>query len=274
MPGTSPEGAKLGRATCSSTHVAIDMSLKNNDGSAPLASQQNLPAENTSRCKQCEKTFTISIGEQQFFVQKAMSTPALCTRCRRWNQSKAPNKPGGDIPKGSSDSRFREALTSWAMKSGWWTEARSIEENKWTQACGMQKQQLVGTLGLLWKRVNKITSLDTKIDNEALALELQSQVSFNNAEWDELKVHDTVICTSCISSGKLFFKPALPEKPAGTVGESESEIAGSLVRDFWTAKEYGGVPKFVGRLRNRGRRLIARRCLRPYTQLKGVLCNI
>ena len=38
MPGTSPEGAKLGRATCSSTHVAIDKSLKNNDGCAPLAS--------------------------------------------------------------------------------------------------------------------------------------------------------------------------------------------------------------------------------------------
>ena len=33
------------------------------------------------------------------------------------------------------------SLTSWAMKSGWWTEARSIEEKKWTQACGMQKQQ-------------------------------------------------------------------------------------------------------------------------------------
>jgi len=66
MSGTSPEGAKLERATCISTHVAIDMSLKNNDGSAPPASQQNLPAEITSRCKQCEKTFTISIGEQQF----------------------------------------------------------------------------------------------------------------------------------------------------------------------------------------------------------------
>ena len=39
MPSTSPEGAKLGRATCSSTHVAIDMSLKNNDGSEQLASQ-------------------------------------------------------------------------------------------------------------------------------------------------------------------------------------------------------------------------------------------
>jgi len=48
-------------------------------------------------------------------------------------------------------------------------------------------------------------------------------------EWDELKVHDTIICNSYISSGKLFFKPALPEKPAGTVGGIESEIVGSLV---------------------------------------------
>jgi len=196
----------------------IDISLENNNVCAPLASQQNLPAEIISQCKQCEETFTISFGEQQFFVQKAMSTPARCTRCRRWNRLKAPSKPGGDIPKGNSDSRFRKALTSWAMKSGWWTKARSIEENKWTQACGRQKQELVGTLGLLWKRVDKITSLDAKIDNEALALALQSQVSFTNVEWDELKVHDKVICTSYISSEKSFFKPALPEKPAGTVG--------------------------------------------------------
>ena len=110
----------------------------------------------------------------------------------------------------------------------------------------MQKEQL----GLLWKRDEEITSLDTKIDNEALALTLQSQVSFANVAWDELKVHDTVICTS----GKHFFKPALPEKPAGTVGGSE----GSLLQDFWTAIEYGGVPEFLGRLRNRGHRLIAR----------------
>jgi len=81
MPGTSPEGTKLGRATFSSTNVAIDMSLKNNYGSSPLATQQKLPAEITSRCKQCEETFTIGIGEQQFFVQKAMSTPARCIRC-------------------------------------------------------------------------------------------------------------------------------------------------------------------------------------------------
>jgi len=67
------------------------------------------------------------------------------------------------------------------------------------------------------------------IDNKALALALQSQLSFTNMEWDELKVHDTVICTSYISSGKLFFKPALTEKPAGTVGGSVSEIAGSLL---------------------------------------------
>jgi len=123
----------------------------------------------------------------------------------------------------------------------------------------MQKQQVVRTLGLLWEKVDKIISLDTKIDNEALASALQSQVSFTNVEWDELNVHDTVICTSYISSGKLFFKPALPEEPAGTVGGNESEIAGSLIRDFWTAIEYGGVPEFLGRLRKRGHRLIARR---------------
>ena len=89
------------------------------------------------------------------------------------------------------------------MKAGWWTEARSIEEKKWTQARLMQKPQLVEALGLLWKGVEQITSLDTKIDNEALALALQSQVSFINMEWDELKVNENII------SGKSFFKPAL-----------------------------------------------------------------
>jgi len=158
-----------------------------------------LPAEITSPCKQCEDIFTISTGEQQFFVQKAMSTPARGAQCRQWNRSRALNKPGGEIPKGSSESRFREALTSWATKSGWWTE--SIEEKKWTQACRMQKQQLVITLGLLWKRVEQITSLDTRIDNEAIALALQSQVNFTNVQWNELKVHDAVICTSYIISG-------------------------------------------------------------------------
>jgi len=42
------------------------------------------------------------------------------------------------------------------------------------------------------------------------------------------------------------------------MGGSGSEIAGSLVQDFWTAIEYGGVPEFLGRLRSRGHRLIAR----------------
>ena len=87
---------------------------------------------------------------------------------------------------------------------------------------------------------------------------LQLQVSVTDVEWDELKVYDTVICTSSISSGKHFFKPALPEKLAVTVEGSESEIARSLVRDFWTAIEYGRVPELLVRLRNRGHRLIAR----------------
>jgi len=47
-------------------------------------------------------------------------------------------------------------------------------------------------LGLLWKRVEEITSLDKKIDNKPLALALQSQVSFTIAEWDELKVYENL----------------------------------------------------------------------------------
>jgi len=106
MPSTSPEGAKLGCITCSSTHVAIDMSLENNNGSLPLGNQRKLPAEITSRCKQCEEIFTISIGEQWLFAQKAMSTPAWCARCRRLNRSKALSKAGGDIPEGCSESTY------------------------------------------------------------------------------------------------------------------------------------------------------------------------
>jgi len=98
----------------------------------------------------------------------------------------------------------------------------------------------------MWKRVKEIISLDTKIDNEALALALQSQVSFTNVEWDEFKVLDTVTYTSYIICGEHFFKPALQEKPAGTVGGSELKIAGSLVRDLSTAIEYDRVPEFLG----------------------------
>jgi len=100
--------------------MAIVMSLKNNTGSLPLAKHRNLPAEITSQRKQCEEIFTISTGEQQFFVQKAMHTPALCAQCRRLDRSRALNKPGRDIYKGISKFRFRKALISWAMKSGWW----------------------------------------------------------------------------------------------------------------------------------------------------------
>ena len=106
----------------------------------------------------------------------------------------------------------------------------------------MQQQQLVGLLGLLWKWVEEIASLDTKIDNKALALALQLQVSFTNAEWNELKEHDKVISNSYIFSGKHIFELTLSEKPAWTVGGGEKKIAASLVRDFWAAIEYGGVP--------------------------------
>jgi len=47
----------------------------------------------------------------------------------------------------------------------------------------------------LWKRAEEITSLGTKIDKKALALALRSQVSFVNAEWDELKVNEYALAT-------------------------------------------------------------------------------
>jgi len=59
MPSTSSEGAKLGRATCSS----INMSLENNAGSLPLASKQNLYA-NHIPVQKVRGGFTISISEQ------------------------------------------------------------------------------------------------------------------------------------------------------------------------------------------------------------------
>ena len=105
------------------------MSLKSNAGSLPLVSQSNLPAEITSRCKQCEAIFTISISEKQFFLQKVMSTSARCARCRRLNWSRAPNKPGGNILKGSPESRTWEALTpSWNQDGGLKPEA---SKNEW-----------------------------------------------------------------------------------------------------------------------------------------------
>ena len=79
----------------------------------------------------------------------------------------------------------------------------------------MQIQQLVGSLGVLCKRVDKITPFDTNIDDEALALALQSQMSFNNAEWDELKLDEKTIN---FISEKHFFKAVLSEKPEETGG--------------------------------------------------------
>jgi len=80
---------------------------------------------------------------------------------------------------------------------------------------------------------------------------LQSKVSCNNVEWDELKVHDTVICTRYTSSGTC--PPRETSRDSG-----RRSISDCWVRDFWTAIEYGGVSEFLGMLRNRGHRLIAR----------------
>lgn len=78
--------AKSGCATCSSTHMAIVMSLKNNTGSLPLAKHRNLPAEITSQRKQCEEIFTISTGEQQLCVLCSTLKPVNVHRFRLYSK--------------------------------------------------------------------------------------------------------------------------------------------------------------------------------------------
>ena len=74
-----------------------------------------------------------------------------------------------------------------------------------------------------------------------------------------LTICDKIYLLRQVNSLDTLLKPALQEKPQGIVGGSESEIIGSLERDFWTAIDHDRVPEFlVSRLRNRGHRLIAR----------------
>ena len=70
-------------AQCS-THVAIDTFLENNAGS--FSGQRNLPAEITTRCKQCEEIFTISTGEQQLCVLCSTLKPVNVHRFRLYSK--------------------------------------------------------------------------------------------------------------------------------------------------------------------------------------------
>ena len=74
-----------------------------------------------------------------------------------------------------------------------------------------------------------------------------------------MTICDKIYLLRQVNSLDTLLKPALQEKPQGIVGGSESEIIGSLERDFWTAIDHDRVPEFlVSRLRNRGHRLIAK----------------
>ena len=53
---------------------------------------------------------------------------------------------GRRLPGGNPKLSFKKCLKSWAIKKGWWTEARSIE---WTLAGGAQRK-----LGLEWGKTD------------------------------------------------------------------------------------------------------------------------
>ena len=129
------------------------------------------------------------------------------------------------------------------------------EEKKWTQACGLYAEAAAGRsagTAVAKSRRNHSSQQENRKRRTCTDTTIASELI--NAEWDELKVYDTVINTSCITSRKHC-----PLRETRRDGErNESEIAGSLVRDFWAATEYGGVPELLNRPRNRGHRLIAR----------------
>ena len=86
--------------------------------------------------------------------------------------------PGGNIPKGSTESNFQDVLTCWAIRGGWRTEARNIEETRWMRVCGRQRRQF-DALGLEWDEAGpmKETGLTNTreveiVENEAIALVL------------------------------------------------------------------------------------------------------
>ena len=130
----------------------------------------------------------------KFFCKKKMSTPARCKECRRWKRLKVSGMPGGDLPRGITESNFQDQLTSWAMKEGWWAEARNIEDKRWRRVCGRQRRQ-VDALGLEWEEVDPMAATGLTnvskveiVENESLALALHAKVCFTNDEWNKLKV--------------------------------------------------------------------------------------
>ena len=178
----------------------------------------------TIMCKQCDETFTVIRGEQSCFAKKLMSTPARCKECRRWKWLKASEMPGGDIPKGSTESNFQDQFTSWAMKKGWWTEAREIEDKRWRRVCDRQRRQ-TDALGLKWEEVDPTKETDSTnvskgeiIEHKSLALALNTKAYFTNDEWNKLKVPDTIIYKSRIKVGDRMFKPVPEERLPGQLG--------------------------------------------------------
>ena len=97
------------------------------------------------------------------------------------------------------------------------------------------------------------------VENEALALALQTKVCFTNDEWNKLTVPNTIIPKSPIRVGDRLFKPVLEKRLPGQLGGA-SGIAGvsSVVHEFWAASDRREMPHFLDKLKRRGHRLIAR----------------
>lgn len=59
--------------------------------------------EKTIICKDCEKAFTLSVGEQKFYDEKGLTCPIRCKECRA--KRKASFEKKEEMPKVTSSSK-------------------------------------------------------------------------------------------------------------------------------------------------------------------------
>ena len=57
--------------------------------------------KNTYKCKDCERDFELTSGEEDFYVQKGLSKPLRCVKCRKIKREQKQNYnydiKGGEI---------------------------------------------------------------------------------------------------------------------------------------------------------------------------------
>jgi len=129
------------------------------------------------------------------FVHKAMSTPAWCTRCRQWNRSKAPNKPGDEPTSPVYTMPTMEPIESTEQSAEQTSFHQGNDENDRTlvEEDARNKAQIT-VVTFLHKRIVQTNALARTwyIPGDMSALEHMAQ---GRVLWLEARTHDNVSIT-------------------------------------------------------------------------------